>query len=106
MKTLPREITYGDKYGPAMEIVDQQEADEYFDICVQHTMSSGKTREEARQIEKSNLGYYAGYYDMETRRRVERLFRCAHPVFGSIEENGEPTPGEVFAAGLRMGQGA
>lgn len=51
----------------------------------------GKTREEAEQIERSNLGYYAGYHLDETRERVERLFRCAHPVFGSIAENGPAT---------------
>ncbi len=55
-------------------------------------MSFGKTREEAEEIERANLGYWAGYYRPETRERVERLFRCAHPFFGSIAEKGPPTP--------------
>jgi hypothetical protein len=84
MTAFPANITSGEKYGPAMQITDQAEADAYFEKCVQHMMARGRSREEAEQIERSNLGYYAGYYDTETRERVERLFRCAHPVFGRI----------------------
>ena len=83
------EISIGDKYGPAMEMADQAEADRYFQECVAHTMAFGKTQEEAEKIERTNLGYYAGYYSAETRARVERLFRCAHPVFGAIAERGD-----------------
>lgn len=79
--SMPRQITIGDKYGPAMLISDQAHADAYFEECVSHTMSFGKSREEAEKIEKANLGYFAGYYSRETRGRVERLFRCAHPAW-------------------------
>lgn len=77
-------LTIGGKYGPAMKIADQGEADRYFEQCVAHTMSFGKTRAEAESIERQNFGYYAGYYSDETRERVERLFRCAHPVLGQF----------------------
>jgi hypothetical protein len=77
-------ITNGDKYNPAMKLTDEQEAKEYFDLCVQHCMSFGKTLEEAESIERQNLGYWAGYYDNETRERVERLFGAEHPIFGSV----------------------
>lgn len=100
MQQLPEEITIGDKYGPAMKIEDQAEADAYFEACVAHTMQfGGKDRAEAEHIERSNLGYYAGYYDNETRHRVERLFRCAHPVFGRIAAVGAPTTEEALQAG-------
>lgn len=88
MTTFPRAISYHDKYGPAMEIEDQVEADEYFEKCVLHSMLFVENREEAEKIERSNLGYYAGYYGEEVRRRVEKLFCCVHPVFGSIEIKG------------------
>jgi hypothetical protein len=101
---FPDKITIGDKYGPALDITDQAEADEYFERCVRHTMRFGKTRAEAETIEKSNLGYYAGYGSSETRERVERLFRCSHPVFGSIAANGSPSPLEAFAAGVTRGK--
>lgn len=78
--------TYEEKYDPAMAITDQAEADGYFERLVQHNMSFGTMREEAEGIERANLGYWAGYYSHATRERVERLFRCAHPFFGSIAE--------------------
>lgn len=75
-------VTIGEKYGYAMTIETEGEALEYLDACIEHTMSFGATRVEAERIERANLGYYAGYYDHATRQRVERLFSCAHPIFG------------------------
>lgn len=99
---MKEKITYREKYGPAMEIMDQGEADTYFEKCVKHTMSFGKSREEAESIERQNLGYWAGYYDVETRLRVEQLFACKHPFFGKAED-GEPTPEEAFEMGKQLG---
>jgi len=93
-------ITIGEKYGPAMEMTDQAQADAYFEECVAHTMSFGSSREQAESIERQNLGYYAGYYSHETRERVERLFHCTHPVFGAIKDNGPPTPLQAFNSGV------
>jgi hypothetical protein len=100
---LPSGITIGDKYGPAMKITEPSEAAAYFERCVQHTMTFGADRKEAERIERVNLGYYAGYYDDETRKRVEKLFACAHPIFGAIAAVGAPTPEEALQAGLSMG---
>ena len=103
MNKLPEKITIGDKYRPAMKIQDEAEAREYFEVLVQHSMEFfGKSREEAETLEKANLGYFAGYYDEETRIRVERLFMCAHPVFGKAAD-GLPTAEEAFEAGKRAG---
>lgn len=104
MKALPEKMTIGEKYDPAMKITDQAEADAYFQICVDHSMTyHRKTREEAEALERINLGYYAGYGSSETRERVERLFRCSHPVFGSIAKVGAPTTEEALAMGRAMG---
>lgn len=97
---LLKKITIGDKYGPAMTITEQAEANEYFNRCVEHTMSFGCSRKRAEEIERSNLGYYAGYYDNETRARVESLFACAHPIFGPISR-GAPTPEQAIEAGRK-----
>ena len=100
---FPDEISMGDKYGPALKIETQADADEYFAACVEHNMRlSGRSREEAERVERANLGYFAGYYDLEDRLRVERLFACAHPVFGKAA-NGEPTPEEAFEMGQKAG---
>lgn len=40
-------------------------------------------REEAERVERFNIGYWTGYYDSATAARVQRLFRCEHPFFGS-----------------------
>lgn len=102
---MPPEITIGAKYRPAMEITDPAEADKYFERCVQHTLrcEPALSRATAERIERTNLGYYAGYYSDDIRRRVERLFRCAHPMFGSIDKVGAPTPEEALIEGERMG---
>jgi hypothetical protein len=99
---MRQDITIGEKYDPAMRITDQAEADAYFEQCVAHTMSFGKSREEAEQIERANLGYYAGYSSDDTRRRIETLFRCAHPVFGAIAAVGAPTAEEALQEGERL----
>lgn len=98
---FPDQVAIGDKYDPAMKIAEQAEADAYLRRCVEHTMRVGGIGfHEATAIEKTNLGYWAGYYDHATRERVERLFDCAHPFFGKIAEVGPPTPAEALAAGI------
>jgi len=101
LEQIPKEITIGDKYNPAMKILAQEDANKYFELLIQHCMQHGKSREEAEKTERQNLGYYAGYFDVETRKRVEKLFKCSHPIFGSIEENGVPTPEEAFKKGRK-----
>ena len=99
-------MTYGETLGPAMEITGQEDADQYLENYVafmqkyldREPRSDGMT---AEQIAKINLGCYAGYYDHETRLRVEKLFKCSHPVFGAAA-TGQPTPEEAFEAGHKM----
>ena len=97
-------LTYGECLGPAMGITEPEDARQYlrdyidFIQCAldKEPRDDDKT---AAEIAGINLGYYAGYYDHETRERVERLFDCSHPVFGKAE-NGTPTPEEAFSAGV------
>lgn len=101
---LPLKITYGDKYDPAMKIHSQEEADAYFERLVEHSMyAANLTRESAERVERANLGYWAGYCSDETRARVERLFRAAHPIFGAIAEKGAPTTQQALEAGMSAG---
>lgn len=97
-------LTLGELLHPAMKITDEEDAKQYFEEYVKHIQKrlDENPRDDnstAEDIAKSNLGYFAGYYDNETRERVERLFLCRHPIFGSIKENGAPTPVEAFKAG-------
>jgi hypothetical protein len=101
---MDKDITISRKYEPAMMIKDQAEADAYFNECVEHTMQFATTREQAEKIERESLGYFAGYYDNETRERVERLFNCEHPYFGKISVKGPPTMEEAFQMGFKRGK--
>lgn len=97
-------LTYGDCLHPAMNITDQADADQYKAAYIAYTeqfLTNGKsdTGLTAEQIVNQNLGYFAGYYSDEVRARVERLFKCSHPIFGSIETNGRPTGKEAFECG-------
>jgi len=100
-------LTHGDCFHPAMKITEQEDADQYFKEYVAHIQGHlnkepNKDGMTAEQIARVNLGYFAGYYDNETRIRVERLFSCSHPIFGNAK-NGTPTAEEAFAVGAKMG---
>lgn len=102
-------LTFGECLGPAMSITDAADARQYLKDYVafiqraldREPRTDGKT---AAEIAGINLGYYAGYYDNETRERVEQLFNCWHPIFGSAKQ--PPTPEEAFAAGQKLGRDA
>ena len=101
-------LTYGECLHPAMKITDKADAAQYLRDYVAYIQAAliEQPREDgmtAAQIASVNLGYFAGYYDNETRERVERLFKCSHPIFGSIAAEGAPTAEEAFEAGRRMG---
>lgn len=99
------DVTIGQLYKPAMEIHSQDMADWYFAHLVERQMVRyGRTQEEAEAIERQNLGYFAGYYDIETERRVEKLFGACHPIFGSVE-NGRPTAEQAFNMGQAWAKG-
>jgi len=102
---VPHKITIGEKYDSAMKITEPAEAQAYFELCVEHCMSHDRTRQEAESIERENLGYYAGYFDDETRRRVEELFGCAHPMFGKIADENLLHHGPITSeAAFEMGK--
>jgi hypothetical protein len=102
-------ITYGEALRPAMDITDSEDAKQYKEAYIAYTqkfLDDGARDDDmtAEEIVNVNLGYFAGYYDNETRAPVERLFNTAHPIFGSIKENGVPTPEEAFEAGVKEAQ--
>ena len=102
-KPLPDEMTIGEAYGPVVEIDSQDDADTYFELLVERHMRicPEHSREEATSVQKSNIGYYAGYYGHETRLRVESLFACRHPLLKPAAQ-GKVTPEEAFRAGEQM----
>ncbi len=100
---LSDEISIRKKYEPAMCMTFKEQADEYFELLVEHNMRmSEHSKKEAEEVERKNLGYYAGYYDNETRLRVEKLFNCKHPVFGNAT-NEPVSPEKALKMGMELG---
>lgn len=101
---LPDKCTMGDKYRTACEKVKTKEqADVWFEIIVKHNMTHSDpphSREQAEDIERQNIGYFAGYYDSDVAQRVYQLFNCEHPIFGKIQ----PTPEQSLKAGMLLGE--
>lgn len=100
---LPDELTYGEAYGPAMEVTTAEEAAAYLERLVERDMRMDPTltRAAAIHLEKSNIGYWTGYYDRKTAARVMALFNCEHPVFG---RRTDVSAEEAFAKGRIMGE--
>ena len=98
-------ITSGDLYNSAMKVQTQEEADEFFEaLMVFCLIEFVQEREEAARVMRSNIGYWTGYCSDETAIRVQRLFQCEHPVFGSMEHDGPPTPEEALRKGIEIGR--
>ena len=104
---VPEQATIGEKYKRAMEVKTKPEADREFERLVEHTMRTfGRTRQDAEKVERTNLGYYSGYFSVEVQARVERLFGAAHPIFGSVSNEKQLSPNEILQLGLRLGERA
>ncbi len=98
--TKDQPLTIGEKYRPVAKVKTREEAMEYFEELVQYNMEvSDHSQEQAIDIEKQNIGYYAGYYDRETMQRIHKLFLTSHPIFGEKS----PTPTEAFEKGKELG---
>lgn len=59
----------------------------------------GYKPEKYRLIQLSNIGYFAGYFNSKTMKRVQKWLGAYHPVFGGII----PTPKKAYETGKRLG---
>ncbi len=86
-------------YDLAMQAKTQEQADECLDKVVAAEKVEGR-RSLAEKIARRNIGYWTGYFDEQTARRVWRLYKTQHPVFGKKW----PTPDEALKIGLELGE--
>lgn len=99
MPKFEGKMTYGEILQPAMAVETQEQADEFMEKYIEwHMKQHGSTKKHALDVAMENIGYYTGYCDNETAKRVMRLFKTSHPVFGTST----PTPEEAFEAGKNM----
>lgn len=98
---IPLKVTYGEKYGPAMEVKTKAEAEAYFNECVAHTMRVDPAIpiEEAQRIERLNIGYWSGYCSRDVMARVEELYGFGHPFIRLTD-----TPEDVLRKGMELGK--
>ena len=66
------------------------------------TVEEGVSAEEALNIARSNLGYFAGYYDRKTYDRINKAYGAIHPVFKTNPF--DIAPEEAYRIGLEMGK--
>lgn len=94
-------LTLGEALDPAMEITTKVEADlfllDYMDYLA--PFNKEMDRYDLENLAKYNIGYYSGYFDIETRKRVEELFECKHPILGSYTTT--YTPAELIEMGIK-----
>lgn len=91
-----------------MKITEVEDAKQYFnkyvEFIIPHVVEKNPKHSdddivnESISVAKSNIGYFSGYCDEETRNRVSRIFEAEHPIFGS----GNPTSEEAFEMGKRF----
>ena len=92
--------TWGALLGPTAKVETENEASEYFAAMLKsHMISFNEGEDEAASKCRSNIGYFSGYFDQETMCKVQRLFRAAHPVFGTAI----PKAQEAFDEGKELG---
>jgi len=83
-------ISYGEVLGPAMKITDQDDANQYMKEYIKFIQTRCRseqnrkmTREEATEIAKHNIGYFAVYYSDEVRYRIYKLFNTNLVLLGA-----------------------
>lgn len=102
-----KDLNVGECLDPIFKITDRKDAKQYkasYVAYIQEHLDKepGNMDKSAMNIANSNIGYYAGYGSNEDRKRIEELFDCAHPIFGSIKEKGAPTSAEAFEMGKEL----
>lgn len=97
-------LSWGEALDSILQIVNEDELKEYFEDYVQWTMGrlKGSTRAEVEDMCRSNVGYWAGYYGPDVRKRVENILKAEHPHLGSVSLN--LTPEEILQKGIELGQ--
>lgn len=81
-------VTMGDLGEVLVGLESPEEAHEFMEMYRKRTPHAAQ-----------NVGYIAGYYDIDTAQRILSWCETAHPVFGTHI----PTPEEAFAAGQQLG---
>ena len=71
-------------YMMCFTLTTKEEADHFLHLMVSRAMKEKPSLsvEKATKIQKHNIGYFAGNFDVKSRQRVFELFDTEHPITG------------------------
>ena len=94
--------TMGEIFNTALDVAETGDGDRcqaFLTSYVEYIVSeSNNNVAEAENIAKSNLGYFAGYYNSEVYETINKAYGAVHPVFGGNPF--EVSPEEAYKWGL------
>ena len=95
--------TIGEVFNEALHYAktDKNKASDFFKAYIEYILNTNdkvNTYAEAEEIAKSNLGYFAGYYNRETIDIIYKTYQCSHPIFG--DKPYDVSPQEAFEKGM------
>lgn len=100
---MPKEVDMNRLYTAAMAVKTVPEAERWTKILAYLVADlEENTAQHAIGFVKNAIGYLAGYANNVERDRIERLYGTRHPVFGTVSEDGIPTPEQAFQLGYDM----
>jgi hypothetical protein len=76
-----------------LALVDEKEKAEFV----------GKVSELGR-VALDNIGYCSGYYNIDTAKKILKLFKTHHPIFGKEWPDKPIMPEEAFRLGMELGK--
>ena len=98
--------TMGEIFNTALDVAETGDGDRcqaFLTSYVEYIVSeSNNNVAEAENIAKSNLGYFAGYYNSEVYETINKAYGAVHPVFGCNPF--DLSPEEVYRKGLEAGR--
>ena len=92
--------TIGEVFNEALRLAktDKDEAQDFFYQYVNHiSVVNRYSWDKSIEIAKSNLGYFAGYYNQEVCDIIYKTYQCSHPIFG--DKPFDVSPEEAFNKG-------
>lgn len=91
----------------AMNIESKRKARAFLRFLVQNEMKKDPSfgREFHEKKIKDRIGYFAGYYGIETRKKIEDFYDTEHPIFGKVNELEGPTVEESMTCGRLRANG-
>jgi CRISPR/Cas system CSM-associated protein Csm2 small subunit len=96
--------TMGEVFNLALKLAkeDTEEAKNWFYEYVNYiSMKNHFSWDKSIEIAKSNLGYFAGYYDRETCDIINKVYGAQHPIFGCNPF--DVSPENAFNKGMEIG---